>query len=164
MCPLATGGIRLLVLEAAYEATMWSAVLNARRGASKVVLLTLLGGGAFGNERGVDSRRLAPGARTGLVVRPRREDRELRRAVAGGSCHRQGFRAFKVVLVRRPYRQGIHPDAVQVGCEEGKRLYLKRLGIGERSFLLRSPASFGRPPGLPRRPTQPALLGQRGFR
>ena len=29
---------------------MWSAVLNARRGASKVVLLTLLGGGAFGNE------------------------------------------------------------------------------------------------------------------
>ena len=39
-----------LVLEAAYEATMWSAVLNARRGASKVVLLTLLGGGAFGNE------------------------------------------------------------------------------------------------------------------
>ena len=39
-----------VVLEAAYEATMWSAVLNARRGASKVVLLTLLGGGAFGNE------------------------------------------------------------------------------------------------------------------
>lgn len=30
---------------------MWSAVLNARRGASKVVLLTLLGGGAFGNEQ-----------------------------------------------------------------------------------------------------------------
>jgi hypothetical protein len=39
-----------LVLEAAYEATMWAAVLNAQRGASKVVLLTLLGGGAFGNE------------------------------------------------------------------------------------------------------------------
>ena len=39
-----------LVLEAAYEATMWSAVLNARRAASNVVLLTLLGGGAFGNE------------------------------------------------------------------------------------------------------------------
>ena len=39
-----------LILEAAYEATMWSAVLNARRGASKIVLLTLLGGGAFGNE------------------------------------------------------------------------------------------------------------------
>jgi hypothetical protein len=38
------------VLDAAYEATMWSVVLNARRGASKVVLLTLLGGGAFGNE------------------------------------------------------------------------------------------------------------------
>jgi hypothetical protein len=39
-----------LVLEAAYEATMWSAVLNAKRGASNVVFLTALGGGAFGNE------------------------------------------------------------------------------------------------------------------
>jgi hypothetical protein len=38
-----------LVLEAAYEATMSAAVLNAKRGASKVVLLTQLGGGAFGN-------------------------------------------------------------------------------------------------------------------
>jgi hypothetical protein len=39
-----------LVLEAAYEATMLAAVLNNQRGASNVVLLTLLGGGAFGNE------------------------------------------------------------------------------------------------------------------
>lgn len=39
-----------LVLEAAYEATMWSAVLNAKRGASNAVFLTTLGGGAFGNE------------------------------------------------------------------------------------------------------------------
>ena len=38
-----------LVLQAAYEATMLTAVLNARRGASNVVLLTELGGGAFGN-------------------------------------------------------------------------------------------------------------------
>jgi hypothetical protein len=38
-----------LVLEAAYEATMLAAVLNKQRGASDVVLLTLLGGGAFGN-------------------------------------------------------------------------------------------------------------------
>jgi hypothetical protein len=41
----------LLVLEAAYEATMWATVLNAQRGASNVVFLTLLGGGAFGNQR-----------------------------------------------------------------------------------------------------------------
>ncbi len=41
-----------LVLEAAYEATMWAAVLNAQRGASRIVLLTLLGGGAFGNHTG----------------------------------------------------------------------------------------------------------------
>jgi hypothetical protein len=39
-----------LVLEAAYEATMWNAVLNAKRGVSNIVLLTFLGGGAFGNE------------------------------------------------------------------------------------------------------------------
>ena len=39
-----------LVLEAAYEATMWAAVVNAERGASNVVFLTLLGGGAFGNQ------------------------------------------------------------------------------------------------------------------
>jgi len=39
-----------LVLEAAYEATLWAAVLNARRGASNIVLLTHLGGSAFGND------------------------------------------------------------------------------------------------------------------
>jgi hypothetical protein len=39
-----------LVLEAAYEATMWNAVLNAKRGVSNIVLLTFLGGGAFGND------------------------------------------------------------------------------------------------------------------
>jgi hypothetical protein len=38
-----------LVLESAYQATMWAALQNARRGKSNVVLLTSLGGGAFGN-------------------------------------------------------------------------------------------------------------------
>ena len=38
-----------LVLEAAYEATLWAAVLNAQRGVSHVVFLTFLGGGVFGN-------------------------------------------------------------------------------------------------------------------
>lgn len=38
-----------LVLDAAYEATMLEAVINARRGAANIVLLTSLGGGAFGN-------------------------------------------------------------------------------------------------------------------
>jgi hypothetical protein len=38
-----------LILEAAYEATMAAAILNAKRGISNVVLLTQLGGGAFGN-------------------------------------------------------------------------------------------------------------------
>ncbi len=44
-------GFATLVLEAAYEATMWAAMLNARRGGSNIVLLTLLGGGAFGNDQ-----------------------------------------------------------------------------------------------------------------
>lgn len=39
-----------LILNAAYEATMWSGVLNAQRGKSNVVLLTRLGGGVFGND------------------------------------------------------------------------------------------------------------------
>lgn len=39
-----------LVLEAAYEATLLASVLNARRGGSNIVLLTELGGGAFGND------------------------------------------------------------------------------------------------------------------
>jgi len=41
-----------LVLEAAYEATLWAAVDNRQRGGSSIVLLTRLGGGAFGNEDG----------------------------------------------------------------------------------------------------------------
>lgn len=41
-----------LILNAAYEATMWSGVLNAQRGKSNVILLTRLGGGAFGNSDG----------------------------------------------------------------------------------------------------------------
>ena len=38
-----------LVLDAAYEATLLAGVLNSRQGGSSIVLLTLLGGGAFGN-------------------------------------------------------------------------------------------------------------------
>ena len=40
----------ILVLEAAYEATLLEGALAAARGGSNVVLLTLLGGGAFGND------------------------------------------------------------------------------------------------------------------
>src|SRR5262245_1795171 len=39
-----------LVLEAAYEATLLATALNAGRRASNIVMLTRLGGGAFGNE------------------------------------------------------------------------------------------------------------------
>ena len=38
-----------MVLNAAYEATLLAGVLNSRQGGSNIVLLTLLGGGAFGN-------------------------------------------------------------------------------------------------------------------
>lgn len=44
------GAFATLTLEAAYEATIWAAVANAQRGASSIVLLTRLGGGAFGND------------------------------------------------------------------------------------------------------------------
>jgi hypothetical protein len=82
-----------LVLEAAYEATLLAAVLNARRGASNVVLLTLLGGGAFGND--IDwilaaiRRALKLMARFDLDVRiisrsePSRAVRELARRFSG---------------------------------------------------------------------------------
>ncbi len=40
-----------LVLEAAYEATLLAAAIEAANGGSNIALLTLLGGGAFGNER-----------------------------------------------------------------------------------------------------------------
>ncbi len=39
-----------LVLEASYEATICAAILNSQRMGNKNVFLTLLGGGAFGNE------------------------------------------------------------------------------------------------------------------
>lgn len=61
-----------LVLEAAYEATLWAGVLNARHG-SPVVLLTRLGGGAFGNADGwiheAMRRALEKAAGFGLDVR-----------------------------------------------------------------------------------------------
>jgi hypothetical protein len=49
MAPIHWRGFASLVLEAAYEATLWAAVASAQRGGSNTVLLTSLGGGAFGN-------------------------------------------------------------------------------------------------------------------
>jgi hypothetical protein len=43
-------GFATLILEAAYEATVLSAVLSAARGGSRRLLLTRIGGGAFGND------------------------------------------------------------------------------------------------------------------
>ena len=62
-----------LVLEAAYEATILAATLNAQTGGSNVVLLTRLGGGAFGNEpewiHGAMRRALGLAKGMGLEVR-----------------------------------------------------------------------------------------------
>ena len=62
-----------LVLEAAYEATLWATTLNTHRTASNVVYLTRVGGGAFGNETawidGAIRRALKMVARVGLDVR-----------------------------------------------------------------------------------------------
>ena len=77
-----------LVLEAAYEATLWAAALNTDRNASKVVYLTRVGGGAFGNETawidGAIGRALKMVAGVGLDVRIvsyGQPDRELLRLV-----------------------------------------------------------------------------------
>ena len=77
-----------LVLEAAYEATLWAAVLNTHRTASNVVYLTRVGGGAFGNETawidGAIRRALKRVAGAGLDVRVvsyGEPDRELLRLV-----------------------------------------------------------------------------------
>jgi len=48
--PAQWAGLATLVLEAAYEATVLAAALNAARGASQRLLLTRIGGGAFGND------------------------------------------------------------------------------------------------------------------
>lgn len=71
-----------LVLEGAYEATLRTAVLNAARGASSLVFLTRLGGGAFGNDEDwihAAMRRAVPGRR----VRARPAAGELRRRARG---------------------------------------------------------------------------------
>ena len=62
-----------LVLEAAYESTLWASTLNAHRTGSNVVYLTRVGGGAFGNETawidGAIRRALKIVAGAGLDVR-----------------------------------------------------------------------------------------------
>ena len=40
-----------LILEATYEATLWAALINYENTGNKRVYLTLVGGGAFGNDR-----------------------------------------------------------------------------------------------------------------
>ena len=63
----------VLVLEGAYEATLWAAVLNAHDTGSRILFLTSVGGGAFGNERSwihhAMRRTLTRAADIGLDVR-----------------------------------------------------------------------------------------------
>ena len=39
----------ILILQATYEATLWSAIINSKSGGSNKVFLTMVGGGAYGN-------------------------------------------------------------------------------------------------------------------
>jgi hypothetical protein len=63
----------VLILEAAYEATLCAAAINSQMTGNKTVFLTLLGGGAFGNETswivGAMDRALRMHADSGLDVR-----------------------------------------------------------------------------------------------
>jgi hypothetical protein len=62
-----------LILEGAYEATVWAAVINAHRFSSNILFLTQVGGGAFGNDSrwiyDAIRRALKKVARVGLDVR-----------------------------------------------------------------------------------------------
>jgi hypothetical protein len=60
-----------LILDAAYEATLWAGARNLGRGVSDLVLLTLVGGGAFGNREAwiLDAIRRALRIVGGLDVR-----------------------------------------------------------------------------------------------
>ena len=72
-CPASVVALRLgrLILEAAYEGTLLAALLHGLYGATPIVYLTLLGGGAFGNERQwiQDSIRTAIDKVPGPIVR-----------------------------------------------------------------------------------------------
>jgi hypothetical protein len=63
----------ILILEAAYEATFCAAAINAQETGNRKLFLTLLGGGAFGNESewiiGAINRSLEIHAHSGLDVR-----------------------------------------------------------------------------------------------
>ena len=59
-----------LILEAAYEATFAAALLNASKTGNKSLYLTLLGGGAFGNDPDMDLRRDSSIGRTIQPMRP----------------------------------------------------------------------------------------------
>jgi hypothetical protein len=86
-----------LVLEGAYEATLWTAVQNAQRGASNVVLLTSLGGGAFGNDDWI----IAAMRRALEMMRERELDTKL-----AGRCRRWQRSSAEVApgnqQIRRP--------------------------------------------------------------
>jgi hypothetical protein len=79
-----------LVLEAAYEATLRAGVVNAERTGNRTVYLTLLGGGAFGNDKewildAID-RALSICRRFPLdvgIVSYRRSDPEVQRRIDG---------------------------------------------------------------------------------
>ena len=74
-----------LVLDAAYEATMLEAVINARRRAATIVLLTSLGGGAFGNAPEWISRCHQARREEGAGLRPGCTAGELWTAIGAGT-------------------------------------------------------------------------------
>jgi hypothetical protein len=65
-----------LVLQAAYEATLWAVEHNAGRGASNIALLT---GGAFGNDERWIYDAMERALKLGVGPGDRCQDRELRR-------------------------------------------------------------------------------------
>ena len=73
------------------KATMWATVLNAQRGASNAVLLTSLGGGAFGNDETWIDAAMRRALQMGVSSRPRCEARQLWRTIPGTAAAGGGF-------------------------------------------------------------------------
>jgi hypothetical protein len=73
---------------------MWTTVLNAQRGSSNVVFLTLLGGGAFGNHVSWIHAAMRRAIDIDDDLWSRRETRELRDTIEGDTGDRQRIRVI----------------------------------------------------------------------
>ena len=137
----------LLVLEAAYEATMWATVLNAQRGASNVVFLTLLGGGAFGNHSSWIHAAMRRALEIDEALRSRREACELRDTIEGDNGDRRRIPVIVARALRSLTRSKSDSDGQACSSWRGERAAGPRRG--DASFRrIMQPWRPRNPPGI----------------